>query len=69
MSRRKLDSDEAYRLGKENIKDIIACGFDPNKTFIFSDFDYVSGQFYRNVINIQRCFLPVIYADTTFAAM
>ncbi len=52
---RSLDSDEAYRLGKENIKDIIACGFDPDKTFIFSDFDYVNGEFYRNIINIQRC--------------
>jgi len=47
--------EEAYRLGKENIKDIIACGFDPDKTFIFSDFDYVKGEFYRNIIRIQRC--------------
>lgn len=44
-------------MGKENIKDIIACGFDPDKTFIFSDFDYVKGEFYRNVIRIQRCAL------------
>ncbi|KAK9907769.1 hypothetical protein WJX75_009683 [Coccomyxa subellipsoidea] len=51
---RALELEEAYRLGKENIKDIIACGFDPDKTFIFSDFDYVKGEFYRNVIRIQR---------------
>jgi tryptophanyl-tRNA synthetase len=51
---RSLTSDEAYKLGKENVKDIIACGFDPEKTFIFSDFDYVGGEFYRNIINIQR---------------
>lgn len=25
------------------------------KTFIFSDFDYVSGAFYRNIVAIQRC--------------
>lgn len=55
---RALELEEAYRLGKENIKDIIACGFDPDKTFIFSDFDYVKGEFYRNVIRIQRCALP-----------
>jgi len=28
--------DEVYRLGFENAKDIIACGFNPDKTFIFS---------------------------------
>jgi hypothetical protein len=26
---------------RENVKDIIAIGFDVTKTFIFSDFDYV----------------------------
>ena len=52
---RSLELEEAYSLGKENIKDIIACGFDPTKTFIFSDFDYMGGEFYRNVIRLQRC--------------
>jgi len=33
--------EETYRLGKENAKDIIACGFDITKTFIFSNVDYV----------------------------
>jgi tryptophanyl-tRNA synthetase len=28
-------------LGQDNIKDIIACGFDLEKTFIFSDYNYV----------------------------
>ncbi len=51
--RRNLSADEAYRLGKENIKDIIACGFDPAKTFIFSDYDYMGGKFYRNIIEIS----------------
>ena len=49
-----LTADQIYELGKENIKDIIACGFDPNKTFIFSDFDYMGGRFYRNIVEIQR---------------
>jgi hypothetical protein len=39
----------------QNCKDIIACGFDVNKTFIFSDFEYVGGAFYRTIIDIQRC--------------
>ncbi|CAL5223036.1 g5491 [Coccomyxa viridis] len=50
---RNLSADEAYRLGKENVKDIIACGFDPEKTFIFSDYDYMGGMFYRNIIEIS----------------
>jgi tryptophanyl-tRNA synthetase len=28
-------------LAFENAKDIIACGFDIEKTFIFSDFDFI----------------------------
>lgn len=47
--------EEARRLARENAKDIIACGFDVTKTFIFSDFDYVGGAFYRNIAQIQRC--------------
>ena len=34
--------EESYRLAYENAKDIIACGFDVDKTFIFTDLDYVS---------------------------
>eukprot|EP01128_Nolandella_sp_AFSM9_P009442 TRINITY_DN6041_c0_g1_i1.p1 TRINITY_DN6041_c0_g1~~TRINITY_DN6041_c0_g1_i1.p1 ORF type:complete len:413 (+),score=109.28 TRINITY_DN6041_c0_g1_i1:152-1390(+) len=37
----------------ENTKDIIALGFDVNKTFIFQDTKYV-GHMYRNVLRIQR---------------
>ncbi|WIA29340.1 hypothetical protein OEZ86_011845 [Tetradesmus obliquus] len=52
---RGLEQAEARRLARENCKDIIACGFDVNKTFIFSDFEYVGGAFYRHIIDIQRC--------------
>jgi len=52
---RNLDQGEARRMARENVKDIIACGFDINKTFIFSDYEYVGGSFYRHIINIQRC--------------
>jgi tryptophanyl-tRNA synthetase len=30
-----------YRLAYENARDIIACGFNMQKTFIFSDLDYI----------------------------
>lgn len=43
-----------WTCGLQNAKDIIACGFDVSKTFIFSDFEYVGGAFYRNIIRIQR---------------
>jgi len=34
-----LTIDKSYSLAIENAKDIIAIGFNPDKTFIFSDFD------------------------------
>jgi tryptophanyl-tRNA synthetase len=42
-----------YNLTMENAKDIIACGFDYNKTFIFSDLDYI-GKMYPNIVRIWR---------------
>ena len=52
-----LSRTEAIKLARENTKDIIACGFDIQKTFIFSDFTYMGQrpEFYGNVIDIQRC--------------
>ncbi|GAQ79027.1 Tryptophanyl-tRNA synthetase [Klebsormidium nitens] len=52
---KNLSVDEARRLARENAKDIIACGFDVTRTFIFADFDYVGGPFYRNIVQIARC--------------
>ena len=40
-------------LTMENAKDIIACGFIPEKTFLFSDLDYV-GQMYPNIVRIWK---------------
>ena len=37
-----LSIEEANRLVYDNARDIIACGFDVNKTFIFSDVNYLS---------------------------
>lgn len=36
-----LTVEQAMKLARENAKDIIAMGFDVNKTFIFSDLDFV----------------------------
>lgn len=36
-----LTLDQAYGYAVENAKDIIACGFDIKKTFIFSDLEYM----------------------------
>ncbi|XP_041019178.1 tryptophan--tRNA ligase, cytoplasmic [Juglans microcarpa x Juglans regia] len=51
---KNLTVEESRRLARENAKDIIACGFDIRRTFIFSDFDYVGGAFYRNMIEISK---------------
>ncbi|KER22911.1 tryptophan--tRNA ligase [Opisthorchis viverrini] len=51
-----LTVESALNLARENAKDIIALGFDPKKTFIFSDFQYMGQcpEFYRTVCQIQR---------------
>ena len=48
-----LTLEEAHRLAYENAKDIIAIGFDVEKTFIFSDLDYI-GTMYPNICKIQK---------------
>ena len=49
MHSRTITIEEATRYTRENAKDIIAMGFDPKKTLIFADFDFMGGAFYRNV--------------------
>lgn len=50
----KLTIDEVKNFAKENARDIISLGFDPKKTFIFSDLDYMGGAFYENVVKTSR---------------
>ncbi|CAM0949743.1 unnamed protein product [Alopecurus aequalis] len=50
-----LTVKESKRLARENAKDIIACGFDIDRTFIFSDFNFVGGAFYENMVQVARC--------------
>ncbi|XP_025906202.1 tryptophan--tRNA ligase, cytoplasmic [Nothoprocta perdicaria] len=51
-----LTTEKAHEYAIENAKDIIACGFDVNKTFIFSDLDYLgtSTGFYKNIVKVQK---------------
>ncbi|XP_065833309.1 tryptophan--tRNA ligase, cytoplasmic-like [Oscarella lobularis] len=52
-----LSLEEVHRLAYENAKDIIACGFDVKKTFIFSDLDYMAQrpEFYQNILKVRKC--------------
>lgn len=52
---KNLTVEESKRLARENAKDIIACGFDIERTFIFSDFSFVGGAFYENMVKVARC--------------
>lgn len=51
-----LTIEAARKMAFENVKDIIACGFDMNKTFIFCDFDFIGQcpEFYQNMLRVQR---------------
>uniref|UniRef100_A0A182NL84 Tryptophan--tRNA ligase, cytoplasmic n=1 Tax=Anopheles dirus TaxID=7168 RepID=A0A182NL84_9DIPT len=52
-----LTVEQSMRMARENAKDIIAIGFDPTKTFIFSNLEFMGQcpQFYQNIIRIQKC--------------
>ena len=50
----KRTIEEVQGFTRGNAKDIIAVGFDPKKTFIFSDYDYMGGAFYRNVTRMSK---------------
>ena len=39
--KKNLTIAECERFARENAKDIIACGFDVERTFIFSNLNYV----------------------------
>ncbi|WAR18821.1 SYWC-like protein [Mya arenaria] len=51
-----LAIEEANRLAYLNARDIIALGFDVNKTFIFSDMEYIGSckEFYMNMCRVQK---------------
>lgn len=50
--KRTIEEVQGYTTG--NAKDIIAVGFDSKKTFMFSDFDFMGGAFYKNVVRMAK---------------
>ncbi|KAK6203158.1 uncharacterized protein RJT21DRAFT_119307 [Scheffersomyces amazonensis] len=50
----KLTIDDVKQFSRDNAKDIIAVGFNPENTFIFSDLQYMGGAFYENVVRTSR---------------
>ena len=50
---RDVTTADIKRYTVDNIKDIIAVGFDVSKTFIFDDFEYV-GTMYPTIVRIQK---------------
>merc|ERR1712008_352455 len=54
LFRDDLTLEESQRLGFENAKDIIAFGFNPAKTFIFRDTDYIR-ELYPIALKVQKC--------------
>ncbi|XP_006458230.1 hypothetical protein AGABI2DRAFT_134028 [Agaricus bisporus var. bisporus H97] len=54
LFKHELKPDQTRKFARENAKDIIACGFDVERTFIFSDYAYMGGPFYENVSRVSR---------------
>ncbi|RMZ84154.1 hypothetical protein DV738_g556, partial [Chaetothyriales sp. CBS 135597] len=52
----KITLADVEKYARENAKDIIALGFDPKKTFIFVNSDYISSSkpFYSNVLLMEK---------------
>lgn len=49
-----LTIEDVKKFAQQNAKDIIAVGFDPEKTFIFSDLKYMQGKFFENVVKVSK---------------
>ena len=54
LFKHQLKVEQVKEFSRQNAKDIIAVGFDLNKTFIFSNYAYMNGAFYENVSRISR---------------
>lgn len=54
LFKHKLTIEDVKKFAQENAKDIIAVGFNPENTFIFSDLQYMGGGFYETVVRVSR---------------
>ncbi|KAI1322523.1 tryptophanyl-tRNA synthetase [Xylariaceae sp. FL0255] len=50
----KRTVDEVKGYSRDNCRDIISIGFDPEKTFIFSDYQFMGGAFYENITRFAK---------------
>jgi tryptophanyl-tRNA synthetase len=53
LVKRELSIEDVTGFSYENALDVIACGFDPKKTFIFSDFGYAK-TIYKLAVQVAR---------------
>jgi tryptophanyl-tRNA synthetase len=54
LFKQELKIEDVEKACLENAKDIMSFGFDPERTFIFSNLQYMSGAFYKNVVKISK---------------
>lgn len=54
LFKHKLTVEDVKKYARENAKDIVAVGFNPENTFIFSDLQYVGGGFYETIVRVSR---------------
>lgn len=50
----KRTIEEVQSYTETNVRDILAVGFDPEKTFVFSDYDFIGGAFYKNITRLSK---------------
>uniref|UniRef100_A0A7E4VZY3 Tryptophan--tRNA ligase, cytoplasmic n=2 Tax=Panagrellus redivivus TaxID=6233 RepID=A0A7E4VZY3_PANRE len=51
---RDIPLDKLGEIANGNIKDIISVGFDPRKTFIFKNTEYMCPAFYNNILKVWK---------------
>ncbi|KAJ7118795.1 hypothetical protein C8R44DRAFT_789292 [Mycena epipterygia] len=54
LFKHELKVEQTKAFARQNARDIIAVGFNLERTFIFSDYSYLGGAFYENVSKISR---------------
>ncbi|CCF57134.1 hypothetical protein KAFR_0C01410 [Kazachstania africana CBS 2517] len=54
LFKHKLTIADVKKFAIENAKDIVAVGFNPENTFIFSDLQYMGSGFYETVVRVSR---------------
>eukprot|EP01084_Bolivina_argentea_P178269 308151_1 len=53
LFKREMKLDAVQTMTRENAKDIVACGFDPERTFIFTDLQYIQ-HMYPVILQVSK---------------